>query len=301
MINTKIPLHHFSSVLDRIEVGEQTAIDHKDCPAGRDTRQRLFIKRVDTGYVAYCHNCGGTGFKFFKSDVRSVDEVMSGLRTAFGTREQDKRIEEAQTSSETIADLDLVDEIPIRERVWLYQYHMTDEMITTFKIKFSKKYEMIAIPISYGLCQDPIGYQLRNLGTAYKWKYKTIAFEKTTRKFDFMPWVSNPTLTSGFSDYIVLTEDLLSSYRVAHASDASCAMVLMGTHVDDKLLAYLRETPVGIVVWLDPDVAGIKAAADISRQLAASVDKLAVIHDPQPKELDDAKIQEILTRASSSW
>ncbi len=305
MIHTKIPASHFADVVGMIEINQQIAMNHTACSAGQDTKQRLYVKRVPDGYIAYCHNCGGTGFKFFRSDVRAAGEVMAGMKTAFGDSE-DPRAEEATFHpTETIADLELIDEIPIRERVWLYQYYMTDDDIKKFGIKYSLTYQMIALPITYGAgVSVPAGYQLRNLGAAYKWKYKTIAYETSKRRFNWGPWATGPKgYAVGDTLPLVLTEDLLSSYRVAAAAPV-CAMALMGTHADTRMIEYLRETAnekAGVLIWLDDDIAGVSAAVEIRKQIGASTEKVTVIRETQPKNLSPEKIEAVIDNALKSF
>ena len=42
---------------------EQISVNHENCPAGEDTRQRLYIKVTSDGKMAlaHCFNCGGSG------------------------------------------------------------------------------------------------------------------------------------------------------------------------------------------------------------------------------------------------
>lgn len=64
-----------SKRLESIHVGDQVHVNHVDCEAGRDTRERLYVKRNSTTeWVAYCHNCGLGGVIRHKKTM-SVEEM----------------------------------------------------------------------------------------------------------------------------------------------------------------------------------------------------------------------------------
>lgn len=56
-----------------LAVGEQTNQNHQDCPAGMDTKKRLYIKRTSDGYQWYCHHCAQGGF--VRAGVRNIHKV----------------------------------------------------------------------------------------------------------------------------------------------------------------------------------------------------------------------------------
>lgn len=64
---------------------EQISIDHYDCPAGEDTRQRLYIKVTSDGKMAlaHCFNCGGSGgVKLIRRPVTEAKESWKGENEA---------------------------------------------------------------------------------------------------------------------------------------------------------------------------------------------------------------------------
>lgn len=54
-------------------VGEQTNQNHQNCPAGLDTKKRLYIKRTNDGYQWYCHHCAQGGF--VRGGIRNIHRV----------------------------------------------------------------------------------------------------------------------------------------------------------------------------------------------------------------------------------
>ncbi|QYD70860.1 toprim domain-containing protein [Paraburkholderia edwinii] len=70
----------------------------------------------------------------------------------------------------------------------------------------------------------------------------------------------------GSGDEIVLTEDILSAYRVGQEGEG---WSLLGTNLTNGVLARLIDERKPVAVWLDPDAAGRKASRDITQRLSA--------------------------------
>src|SRR5688572_12518334 len=62
-----------------VSVGEQVHVNHDSCPAGTDTKKRLYIRRTNEAILAYCHNCGGHLVKRGRHKVRSIEEIQQSL------------------------------------------------------------------------------------------------------------------------------------------------------------------------------------------------------------------------------
>lgn len=62
-VNDYIPFDDFVHYGEDLTSGEQIHVNHDKCPAGLDTKRRLYIKRTeDDRYIlAYCHNCSLSG------------------------------------------------------------------------------------------------------------------------------------------------------------------------------------------------------------------------------------------------
>lgn len=81
---------------------------------------------------------------------------------------------------------------------------------------------------------------------------------------------------------VVLTEDLLSTYKVSLSGGRS--LPLMGTALHDEHIACLLRGTERVVVWLDPDDAGQRAARDVCRRLRVygfSVKNIVLDKDPK--------------------
>ena len=96
----------------------------------------------------------------------------------------------------------------------------------------------------------------------------------------------------GSGPSITLTEDLLSAYKVGKVSEAWC---MLGTSLNDNMLANLIEDGRRVNVWLDPDPAGIRAAAKVLAKLrAAGVKCNNIVSKADPKLVHLSIIKELV-------
>ncbi|CDK30087.1 putative DNA primase [Burkholderia phage AMP1] len=85
----------------------------------------------------------------------------------------------------------------------------------------------------------------------------------------------------GRGDPLVLTEDVLSAFRVGQVTEA---WSLLGTNLTDAVLVRIFERGGKVRVWLDPDAAGRKASRTIINRLTAcGVDASAIHTQRDPK------------------
>jgi DNA primase len=103
----------------------------------------------------------------------------------------------------------------------------------------------------------------------------------------------------GTDDISVLTEDILSAFRVGQVSRG---VALLGTSLTDKVLARLIGEAKPVVVWLDPDGAGRDAARGIKRRLSiVGLKHSQLVTSRDPKLLSQGDIKSLLTRACSAF
>lgn len=85
----RIPKDVIRSVGLSLASGETDHINHDDCPAGEDTKGRLYVTKTDNGMLlAYCHHCGGKGVVTSKiQNIREDAITLCGepLSTTEGT------------------------------------------------------------------------------------------------------------------------------------------------------------------------------------------------------------------------
>lgn len=89
----------------------------------------------------------------------------------------------------------------------------------------------------------------------------------------------------------MLTEDVLSAFRVGKLTEA---WSLMGTSLTDHVAASIRPDT-RVLVWLDPDPAGTKAARAIVNQLSGiGVEARRIKSRADPKCLSNREIEQCL-------
>ena len=97
---------------------------------------------------------------------------------------------------------------------------------------------------------------------------------------------------------VVLTEDLLSAYKVSLSG--GWALPLMGTTLHDEHIACLLRNTERVAVWLDPDEAGQRAALKVVKRLQVyGLVVTNIVLDKDPKYYTRHEIAE-LTR-SIEW
>lgn len=262
-------------------IGEQTRINHTNCPAGEDTRQRLYIKREsETLYVAYCHNCTkwgalkvveGSSWKYVNPRLTTVDTLL--------------------TPEPVPPDLiDLNSSWAADSKALKYVRKYLDKLGGVFRIIdkivfYSPSLKRIVYHIKDG---DNSFWQARDCSGVLKNKYYT---GKNQNKNAIV--ISNGV----DKDVCVITEDIMSSIMVASTEKVD-AIPLLGTtpanfpQLVEKLSKYKK-----VIVWLDNDEAGGKGSIELTQrlQMLGSFLVAQVFTSNDPKEYD---LNEITTHLS---
>ena len=242
--------------------GEQVHINHEDCPAGTDTKKRLYIKRTDKGFVAYCHHCQGVGYKLDKEPSYRRVETLSKL------------VEDPPYLSSR-GEVDYRgwhQALSLDAKMYLDQYGITAHDAAVLDIRDRDGW--VCFPI----------YRGRNYNDALEIdEDRLLSFNatiETVRDATFRKLTNKAYKKSGDLDFhfgddasvIVLVEDFLSAYIVM--KHAKCISIpLFGTHLSPSNLMFIKSccdasiAAPKIVVWLDDDVAGKEAALSMAYQL----------------------------------
>jgi hypothetical protein len=256
--------------LATLEIGEQINVNHLDCPAGDDTRKRLYIlRKSDSMWLGFCHNCGESGFYFNKDkwDTASkdlVDELQDLLKS-------DKNLEEpCLISSNKLA---LPHDVTSDWMMWdnwacdrinsagIPVTHIVEE---PYFWRYSPSRRQIITPI-YTTTDDPdrlVGYQCRNPNG---FKPKCITTYVNGRE-------GYPLIYRHDSIHVVFVEDPLSAVRVHHDLGVTC-VALLGSHLSAKALSEVMISLSDIsglrkfTVWLDNDAAGRSAVGPLAKSL----------------------------------
>ena len=263
-----------------IAVGEQTHVDHLRCPAGSDTRQRLYIKRLGTdAYVGHCFNCGGSGYHFGNTPSRVQDLV--GRREGKGA-----------TSSFPLGYTTTV--LPLHVKEYLHKYALDDEEAEHLGYKYHEASDSLVMP--YYQCRKAVvqSYQQRYMGDNVKFRYSTHE-EKSYAKCSV---VTNIPSTGFPKEYAVLTEDQISAYRVWRESGGKIhSTALLGTNLNTEVISILTTIqPKKLLIWMDADAAGIMASREISKTLVPILKNTKISHMgfAQPKDLSVEELKEHL-------
>lgn len=261
-------------------VGDQVHINHESCPAGRDTKRRLYIKRTNYAILAYCHNCGGYRVSRTSKMLKPA-ELMERLVNAHV--EDNERREEVALPE----DMEYGPAMwPSDARAWLYKHHLNDMDIVKYKIGYSESWGRVILPVyEDGKC---IFWQGRSVDGADP-KYISV---KSAKKPLFFA-----THSSGRAHHIAVVEDMLSAIRVARDSGSGDAVALLGTTLDDKDTERLMNYASGaVVMWLDDDVPGRTRSLELVRRLR-TIGQGHVYHvvgKAQPKNLNKEEIRSVL-------
>ena len=249
--------------------GQQISINHTGCSAGEDRKKRLYIKRTDRGLVAYCHHCNESGFA---SDGGDRLNTWMHKQDSVVLKQQSKPILAALTT---------------QGKVWLHSNYcnVEDKVFNGVVSEPAKVALTLLNPLG-----EQIGWQVRNLEPNATPKYTTY-YTQTTHKGD-------PSWFHKNSSTLVITEDYLSAYRV-HTNTGLSSVALLRTVLSDRTLMQIHELNFEfVVIWLDPDDAGIEGARKTYKKLnhfLPSTTKIVIFGiDKEPKECTPVELVSIL-------
>lgn len=231
--------------------------NHEDCPAGKDTKRRLYTTLKDDGsIVAYCHNCGSAGSTSSTGPRvrRSSSVPVMGATTGTGSN----------SLPATVA-------LSKRHRLFLRAYG-------------------ISHPINVASVEDEDAIVFSNtdpLMTAYT--TGTIrSFEPRAPKWCKVGGLGFLTYAKNINLIHCIVEDPISAMKLAHLPYVS-ATAALGTHPSAG--AMTPPPNVGtIVVWFDNDSEiVIEAAKKTATSLALRMDDVVLIlgvSDPKKYQSD---------------
>lgn len=235
-------------------VGTQIHINHVGCPSGEDRKKRLYIKRTDTGVVAFCHHCGEKGFLSLRKYLGFKSEPYKSVSR-----------ETKPTGGVKFVDLSIFG------KIWLKRYHALED--PTFFMGVLENKHQVALYI-YNEQKQFCGVQIRNLVDTPK--YISVYFPEHEASCAWFAAVGNKTL--------VITEDYLSAYRV-HQDTPYCSLALLRTTLTDKTLKNIYDMQFDcIFIWLDPDKPGVKGARKIEKTLRTflpDTTEIVLLHETQ--------------------
>lgn len=255
--------------LERLADGDQVKRNHPNCPAGRDRKQRLYIKRDGERLLFYCHHCGGSSAKGGgrRSHIRDGKNVV------------------AHQALSLPSDLAVLPgACHVSANAWLNRYDINEAERQWYRIGWSEYHGRVILPVWDMEHTQLLAYQRRRV-----LKDDTMPKYLTTR----VKWVKHPTFIAAHrdGDTLVLVEDILSAIKVNRVAPSAA---LLGTHMSDWLL-YHASTYDNVVVWLDNDNPQVRAdQRRIMRRLEPFTNVRMAATDVDPKELDHVAIRNML-------
>ncbi len=167
--------------------------------------------------------------------------------------------------------------LPDKAKLWLYKYHMTQELWEKYHIGYSAAFDRVILPVYGSEWEGLVYYQARAL---FKTKQKYL--NPSVPKRLFYSKLEQSAL------FIVLVEDIISAIRVG---ETCYAIALLGKTLPVKDLTFLAKKQ--IFIWLDKDAyaEAIKLQKRLT-QLGCNVKIISTTNDP--KCYTDAEIKNII-------
>lgn len=251
-------------------MNEQVHINHIGCEAGEDKKRRLYIKRTDKGIVAYCHHCNESGF------VKDTTERLASWTN------------KAATAATVRSTKPILAALTTEGKVWLHNnYCEADNKVFNGVVSEASKVALTLLNPQ----GEQIGWQIRNLAPNATPKYTTY-YNNSVHKGD-------PSWFHLASKMLVITEDYLSAYRV-HKNTGFSSVALLRTSLSDRTLMQIHDLSFdAVIIWLDPDEAGIEGAKKAYKKLNHFLPTTTTVAifgcEKEPKEYTPAELASVLT------
>lgn len=244
---------------------EQVRVNHEGCTAGEDNRERLYIKRTEDGItiLAYCHNCGLSGF-YIEGFTNVTTLRKSG--SSFGARSLGGMGLSNDTSFKET--LKLPDGLLTSTSHWpdtackIFRNMggISSSVLRDYTISYDPRLRRLVYPLwtSAGLQ----GYQLRRVFDDDEYpKYLTERVSPWNKsglinplgeQWGLMVNPESPTPRSS-RKHLVVVEDVISGLKVIEANSLLQPMVLLGTYI--PLFGNLMNQDLfkSVTIWLDND------------------------------------------------
>lgn len=222
------------------------------------------ITHRESGYSFHCFRCGES--KFLRHGIRSIAKIAKA------------RSYKAPTSIVELPE-DCTTAIPAKYQTWYTQYGISPELAEQYQFMWSPDMHRIVIPVFHN---DALAsYQARAMLPDQQPKYLTPSAANVAKVLYF---AGNPQ-----SNFIVLTEDILSAIKIGRVAYAAS---IMGTEVTPERAMWLYNSRLAVYVWLDPDAPGQSAAKKILRKLrlyGVICGNIVSTADPKKHSLDEIR------------
>lgn len=250
---------------------------HKKLPHDCGEGKCLVVFHNETKYTAYCHRCGP------QPPVWKPLPTLQERREAAAAQGEAERAIEADRRPPQPAVFDMA-EWPLEARIWLFKAGLSHSEVATLGAYYHPTTRRVVLPVV-------------EHGSVTFWQARRI-FGSLGAKYLSMPGgreTSLPLYAGGLDRTPVLTEDLLSSFKIQTAGFTG--LCLMGTSLLPHTEAWIIKSHGCVGIWLDPDAAGQNASAEIRRRLSLlGINTFNIVSERDPKLHSKAEIHELVTR-----
>ena len=224
---------------NELDIGESKRMNHADCPAGVDTRRRLYVTRKADVLLGYCHNCGVSTSMYLSTRDRFRNPSTAVMSLPLPAHKPYR--------FPTTVRFDEIEELPIEANAWLIQSNISRTEANDYGIKYVPENNSILIPFFRLKGFDYNGYQLRPLDKHATAKYvNCVKYES-----EELGGITRGSYRGKESRCVVIVEDLVSAI---HINRLGCpAYVNYGTQVKPIKLHHLSKEFDQVLVWLDND------------------------------------------------
>lgn len=259
-------MHEWHQLIGEVPVGQSRRFE-ADCGEGRP----LSIYNYGHEVHAWCFRCGPQG-------IYTVQESFAERMERMRSQEAAEDVVKGSSALPLPPEFKW-EEWPVAAQQWLLKAGITEQSAQELGIYYHQPTRRVVIPIIYK--GEVVYWQARSVGGGIKY---------------INPKVSKAGFVSEYGEgsVVVLTEDMLSTFKVAKVTKAIC---LLGTKLNDKIVARLRELSLPIKVWLDPDAAGRDGALSIVRHLTLlGMDIEMIYSEEDPKAYAESELNEFIFR-----
>lgn len=280
-----------------LSIGEQTHVHH--CKPGKGN-DKLYIKRVENGYILFCHHCGERGYASNRTLATGPFKGISSYKSPAITGQYASSAYSSggNGSSEVCAGKDTGQVTRVsyptdarnqvrlwtsnEAKIWILQYGLSMDDINAAGVCWSDKFSSILFP-RY-LDGNMVAFQARRFPNEGGPKYVT--YGDSASLYDALRGSTG-------RDTLVLVEDYLSGLKV---SQVAPAFVLNGTGLKDAQLTYLLKDYSKFVIMLDNDNWQVKTSQfKLLKRVSTFAKKASIVEvTKDPKEYELAELKTLL-------
>lgn len=247
----------------------------QNCPRCGDTRGRLYIKELPTGYLYHCHNenC------FAKDSFKRKDKLTPTEILAKRTVKQD--VNDFVIDSTIRLPYDYSQSIiPLEGKRWLDKYQITESEVQLEGIGYSQYLDRLILPV-YNKERVLVFWQGRNLGVINKLHPKYMNIRNSSAKNVFYRRYQEKSKT------VCIVEDILSGIKVGRVVNS---LALLGSYFPKEIYQELLQYD-KISIWLDEDkyFSALKFAKKLTPLVKGKVQIIRTPKDPKEYTTEELK------------